>query len=287
MDLTALKKAVRTYWLTALITSIIVAIIIGAALVVAIDDAKALALELTVTVLVGIGAFLLTSLLGHKFKLVSEFIGKRACERCEKGQNICQTCSGSGRVDDTVEERVDCASCGGRGRVNQPCSTCSGSRNVNRPAQYNRIGPTSSVRYELNPLHGMGHWQAVTVGAQNAEQQGSTFGVTVDVPGSTSTRPLGDSLHLGPGASGTLTFEFKIHGARAYSVVATITAGIVSVPCPTCSGTGLTEVSCTTCSGTGKVGQPKQVKVPCRRCDGRGKVPCDSCGGTGKVQRVP
>lgn len=284
-----LKGGVRNYWWLGLLIGGAVFLVVLALLVILKGNAtELLAQDLLITIVLGIAGFILAALFGHKIKPLAEKIGTRACDACQGGQVKCTACQGSAKVLTEVDSLVACTGCGGTGRVTAQCPQCTGRTTIARAARFSVIGPTSSVRFEANPLRGvpLGHWQIVTAGVVNLEALSVSFGVTVRVPGSSTTESLSATLNLGPNASQTSPFEFKIHGGVQYPATVDITPAVVTETCPRCGGRGAIDTTCSNCAGSGNVPSRGKTETPCDRCSGQGTVSCPTCKGKGRVPRV-
>lgn len=248
--------------------------------------ASALVVDFVVAILLGILTLVVTALFGHKLPSLTEMIGKTRCPHCDNGLVTCADCGGTGNKASEVDVQVDCPSCHGAGRTLEVCPHCRGAKRIERQARFERIGPEVTARMDWNLLH-FGHWEEVTVGVSNKEDQLAQFGLIVAVAGASSDPVQRDTLSLPGGLSATRTFSFKIHGGTPFASSFEVSPGNVVVTCPTCLGSGNVQSPCANCASTGKVGDRKTVTGPCTACSGKGRVSCTSCKGTGKVYRVP
>lgn len=247
-------------------------------------EGEILLVEGVTTAIFALVAFLVGAVFGPRIKAMAEAIGMADCPQCHGEGNIaCPKCDGKGSVAVEVDVTVPCKACQGSKKVSITCPVCQGRKTITRTARVQQIGPVSRVRWEWGLLKGIGHWQDVTVGATNVDQQLTGVQLSVQLQGGGSD---GAALQIAPNGSETRTFTFKIHGDVAYPVSVGVAPGTVTVPCDNCTATGSVLADCPTCGGTGKVGEKQPTQGPCPDCSKSGKVECNSCKGKGKVSRV-
>ncbi len=212
------------YWSPLLLAILVGVVVLGILVLFLARDEETLAVELLVSIIVGVVFFVGTALFGHKVTFASDLIGKKTCPKCI-----------------------------GIGHFSQTCPQCKGKKSISRPATFGRIGPSSAVRFELNPVKTLGHWQDVTVGVQNTDVAQANYAVRVSVPGASSGESASDTFALAPGGSATTTFKFKIHGTTPYDVSFNVDSSPIVVPCPGCGASGTVVTECPECRGARRV----------------------------------